>query len=167
MRRPAAVSLTAATATTHMLLRPTHSRIIMPAAITGRDSTARFGRLVQPRREVDFPNLSSTAPRREHPSCDSNPCGCCASLPSLVPIPLASEVGCDSEASFNRAFQARVRYSARKIQRPIQAIARGARSGWRQRANAHSLRDRVKGIKSYSRGDLCGAIPDPPVPVYQ
>jgi hypothetical protein len=25
-----------------MLLRPTHSRIIMPAAITGRDSTARY-----------------------------------------------------------------------------------------------------------------------------
>jgi hypothetical protein len=25
-----------------MLLRPTHSRVIMPAAITGRDSTARY-----------------------------------------------------------------------------------------------------------------------------
>jgi hypothetical protein len=25
-----------------MLLRPTHCRIIMPAAITGRDSTARY-----------------------------------------------------------------------------------------------------------------------------
>jgi hypothetical protein len=25
-----------------MILRPTHSRVIMPAAITGRDSTARY-----------------------------------------------------------------------------------------------------------------------------
>ena len=25
-----------------MLLRPTHSRVIMPASITGRDSTARY-----------------------------------------------------------------------------------------------------------------------------
>jgi hypothetical protein len=41
VRRPAAASLTAAAATALMILRPTHSRVIMPAAITGRDSTAR------------------------------------------------------------------------------------------------------------------------------
>jgi hypothetical protein len=44
-----AVSLTAATATTHMLQRPTHSRIILPATITGRErprwmSATPFGR---------------------------------------------------------------------------------------------------------------------------
>jgi hypothetical protein len=48
VRRPAAASLTAATATTHMLLRPTHSRVIMPAAITGRDSTARYSAMRGP-----------------------------------------------------------------------------------------------------------------------
>src|SRR4051794_1628384 len=47
-RRPAAASLTAATATTHMLLRPTHSRVIMPAAIAGRDSTARYSAMRGP-----------------------------------------------------------------------------------------------------------------------
>ena len=46
--QPAAASLTAATATTHMLLRPTHSRVIMPAAITDRDSTARYGAMRGP-----------------------------------------------------------------------------------------------------------------------
>src|ERR1700692_1045827 len=48
VRRPAAASLTAATATTHMLLRPTHSRVIMPAAITDRDSTARYSAMRGP-----------------------------------------------------------------------------------------------------------------------
>ena len=42
MRRLAVVPLTAASGTTLMLLRPTHSRVIKPAAITGRDSTARY-----------------------------------------------------------------------------------------------------------------------------
>jgi hypothetical protein len=31
-----------------MLLRPTHSRVIMPAAITGRDSTARYSAMRGP-----------------------------------------------------------------------------------------------------------------------
>jgi hypothetical protein len=31
-----------------MLLRPTHARIIMPAAITGRDSTARYSAMCGP-----------------------------------------------------------------------------------------------------------------------
>ena len=42
MRRPVPASPTAATATTHMLLHPTHSGVIKPAATTGRDSTARY-----------------------------------------------------------------------------------------------------------------------------
>ena len=41
MRLPAAASLTAAAAKTLVPLRPTHSRVIMPAVITGRDSTTR------------------------------------------------------------------------------------------------------------------------------
>ena len=48
MRRSAAASLTAATATTLLLLRPTHSRVIMPAAITGRDSTVRYSAMRGP-----------------------------------------------------------------------------------------------------------------------
>ena len=32
-----------------MLLRPTHSRVIKPAAITGRDSTARYSAMRAPR----------------------------------------------------------------------------------------------------------------------
>ena len=31
-----------------MILRPTHSRVIMPAVITGRDSTARYSTLRGP-----------------------------------------------------------------------------------------------------------------------
>jgi hypothetical protein len=31
-----------------MILRPTHSRVIMPAAITGRDSTARYSAMRGP-----------------------------------------------------------------------------------------------------------------------
>src|SRR5258708_4050183 len=46
--RPAAASLTAATATALMILRPTHSRVIMAAAITGRDSTARYSAMRGP-----------------------------------------------------------------------------------------------------------------------
>ena len=41
MRLPAAASLTAAAAKTLVPLRPTHSRVIMPAVITVRDSTTR------------------------------------------------------------------------------------------------------------------------------
>jgi hypothetical protein len=48
VRRPAAASLTAAAATALMILRPTHSRVFMPAAITGRDSTARYGAMRGP-----------------------------------------------------------------------------------------------------------------------
>jgi hypothetical protein len=48
VRRPAAASLTAAAATALMILRPTHSRVIMPAAITGRDSTARYSAMRGP-----------------------------------------------------------------------------------------------------------------------
>ena len=48
MRRSAAASLTAASGTTLMLLRPTHSRVIMPAAIAGRDSTARYSAMRGP-----------------------------------------------------------------------------------------------------------------------
>jgi hypothetical protein len=43
VRRPVAASPTAATANpARMISRPMHSRVIMPAAITGRDSTARY-----------------------------------------------------------------------------------------------------------------------------
>src|SRR6266478_5768992 len=48
VRRPVAASLTAASATALMILRPTHSRVIMPAAITGRDSTARYSAMRGP-----------------------------------------------------------------------------------------------------------------------
>src|SRR5260370_26088612 len=48
VRRPVAASLTAAAATALMILRPTHSRVIMPAAITGRDSTARYSAMRGP-----------------------------------------------------------------------------------------------------------------------
>jgi hypothetical protein len=48
VRRPAAASLTAATGTTLMLLRPTHSRVIMPAAITGRDLNRTVQRHARP-----------------------------------------------------------------------------------------------------------------------
>jgi len=45
---PAAASLTAATDTALMILRPPHSRVIMAAAITGRDSTARYSAMRGP-----------------------------------------------------------------------------------------------------------------------
>lgn len=48
MRRPVPASPTAASATTLMLLRPTLSRVIMPAAITGRDSTVRYSAMRGP-----------------------------------------------------------------------------------------------------------------------
>jgi hypothetical protein len=49
VRRPAAASPTAATATPALMIsRPTHSRVIMPAAITGRDSTARYSAMRGP-----------------------------------------------------------------------------------------------------------------------
>jgi hypothetical protein len=75
-----------------MLLRPTHSRIIMPAAITGRDSTVRFGRLAQPRREVDFLQSRRRGSAGNMRPAIPNPCGCGASLPSLEPILSRSRV---------------------------------------------------------------------------
>ena len=49
MRRPVAASPTAATATPALMIsRPTHSRVIKPAAITGRDSTARYSAMRGP-----------------------------------------------------------------------------------------------------------------------
>ena len=80
-------------------------------------------------------------------------------------IQVASEVGYDSEAAFNRAFK-------REFGIPpgnsgaIQAIVRPIGPGWRRRANSHFLGHGVT-AKRYPRGDLCGAIPDPPVAAYQ
>jgi hypothetical protein len=49
VRRPAAASPTAATATPALMIsRPTHSRVIKPAAIAGRDSTARYSAMRGP-----------------------------------------------------------------------------------------------------------------------
>ena len=49
MRRPVPASPTAATATPALMIsRPTHSRVIKPAAITGRDSTARYSAMRGP-----------------------------------------------------------------------------------------------------------------------
>ena len=59
-----------------MILRPTHSRVIMPAAITGRDSTARYSAMRGPtaawramaqggpHQEAMALSLISTAPSR-------------------------------------------------------------------------------------------------------
>jgi hypothetical protein len=50
VRRPVAASLTAATASRALMIsRPMHSRVIMPAAITGRDSTARYSAMRGPK----------------------------------------------------------------------------------------------------------------------
>ena len=49
MRRPVPASPTAATATSALMIsRPTHFRVIKPAAITGRDSTARYSAMRGP-----------------------------------------------------------------------------------------------------------------------
>jgi hypothetical protein len=49
VRRPVPASPTAATATPALMIsRPAHSRVIKPAAITGRDSTARYSAMRGP-----------------------------------------------------------------------------------------------------------------------
>jgi hypothetical protein len=67
-------SPTAVTATPALMIsRPTHSRVIMPAAITGRDSTARYSAMRGPTAAWRGPHqeamaislsLISTAPSR-------------------------------------------------------------------------------------------------------
>src|SRR5260370_38157459 len=81
VRRPVAASLAAASATALMILRPTLSRVIMPAAITGRDSTARYSALPGP-----------TAPWRALAQGEPHQHAVATSLPSR-PLPPDAQEG--------------------------------------------------------------------------
>jgi AraC-like DNA-binding protein len=80
-------------------------------------------------------------------------------------IQVASEVGYDSEAAFNRAFKREFVVPPGKFRRTIQAITRGARSGWRRTGQLAFPRTR-EGARAPLDASVA-AILDPLVPVYQ